>query len=112
MNKHDLAVRVSFVTTTPNKVLLEKIREFLLSHLDEYSCILGSCTKLININDKKIRGNNKPISILEIYQIDYLCNILIPYFDSEGARYARPLAEPPCGGGSAYNLELKNIWII
>lgn len=92
LNKHDMAVRVSFVTTTPNKVLLEKIREFLLSHLDEYSCILGSCTKLININEKKIRGNNKPISacplsifergILEIYQIDYLCNILIPYFDS------------------------------
>jgi hypothetical protein len=80
-NKHDMTVRVSFVTTTPNKVLLEKIREFLLSHLDEYSGILGSSTKLINITDKKIKGDNKPISVLEVYQVDYICNILIPYFD-------------------------------
>ena len=80
-NKQDMSVRVALVTTTPNKALLEKIREFLLSHLDEYSGILGSCTKLINISDKKIRGDNKPISILEIYQLDYICNILIPYFD-------------------------------
>lgn len=69
------------VTTTPNKVLLEKIREFLLSHLDEYSGMLGSTTKLFNITDKKIKGDNKPISVLEIYQVDYICNILIPYFD-------------------------------
>ena len=52
-NKQDMTVRVSLVTTTPNKVFLEKIREFLLNHLDEYSGILGSCTKLINIIDKK-----------------------------------------------------------
>lgn len=81
LNKQDMTVRVALVTTTANKVLLEKIREFLLSHLDEYSGILGSCTKLINIYDKKIKSDNKPISILEIYQVDYICNILIPYFD-------------------------------
>ena len=69
------------VTTTVNKVLLDKIREFLLNHLDEPSGILGSCTKLINIYDKKVKGDNKPISILEIYQVDYICNILIPYLD-------------------------------
>jgi len=74
------------VTTTVNKVLLDKIREFLLNHLDEPSGILGSCTKLINIvppgrDDKKIKGGNKPISNLEIYQVDYICNILIPYLD-------------------------------
>jgi hypothetical protein len=80
-NKNDITVRVSLVTTTPNKVLLEKIREFLLSHLDEYSGMLGSTTKLFNITDKKIKGDNKPISVLEIYQVDYICNILIPYFD-------------------------------
>ena len=57
------------------------------------------------ISDKKIKGENKPISypsplippifpsmlrkgdkgrgisVLEIYQLDYICNILIPYFD-------------------------------
>lgn len=81
LNKQDMTVRVSLVTTTPNKVLLEKIREFLLNDLDEYSGILGSCTKLINITDKKIKGDNKPISVLEISQVDYICNILIPYFD-------------------------------
>lgn len=80
-NKQDLTVRVSFVTTTANKVLLDKIREFLINHLDEPSGILGSSTKLINIYDKKIKGDNKPISILEIYQVDYICNILIPYLD-------------------------------
>lgn len=48
-NKQDLTVRASLVTTTVNKVLLDKIREFLLNHLDEPSGILGSCTKLINI---------------------------------------------------------------
>lgn len=69
------------VTTTVNKVLLDKILEFLLNHLDEPSGILGSCTKLINIYDKKIKGDNKSISILEIYQVDYICNILIPYLD-------------------------------
>lgn len=82
LNKHDMTPRVSLVTTTPNKVVLEKIRQYLLNQLDEYSYILGSSTKLINIYDKKLKGNNKPISILEISQIDYLCNILIPYFDS------------------------------
>lgn len=82
LNKQDMTSRISLITTTPNKVVLVKIREFLLNQLDEYSYILGSCTKLININDKKIKCNNKPISILEISQIDYLCNILIPYFNS------------------------------
>ena len=53
----------------------------MLSQLDEHSCILGSSTKLIHINNKKAIGNNKPITILEIYQIDYICNILRPYFD-------------------------------
>jgi len=75
-------VRVSLVTTTVNRFVLEKIREFFLSLLDEYSYMLGSTTKLINIYDKKVKGNNKPVSILEIYQIDFICNILIPYFDN------------------------------
>lgn len=50
-NKQDPTVRVTLVTTTPNRVI---------SHLDEYSGILASCTKLINISD--IKGENKPIS--------------------------------------------------
>nr|YP_010608743.1 hypothetical protein PNX16_mgp028 [Drechslerella dactyloides]WAN89823.1 hypothetical protein [Drechslerella dactyloides] len=83
LNKNDMTVRFSLVTALENKFLLEKIREFLLNQLDEYSCILGSSTGLININDKKkLGGNSKPISVLEIYQIDYICNIFIPYLDS------------------------------
>jgi len=79
-----MTVRVSLVTTTQNKILLEKIREFLLSLLDEHSYILGSSTKLINILDKKKKRieTNKPISILEISKIDYICNILIPYLNN------------------------------
>ena len=53
LNKHDMTVRVSLVTLTANKFVLEKIREFILNLLDEYSYILGSSTKLININEKK-----------------------------------------------------------
>lgn len=82
LNKEDMTVRVSLVTTTVNRLVLEKIREFFLSLLDEYSYMLGSTTKLINIYDKKVKGNNKPVSILEIYQIDFICNILIPYFNN------------------------------
>src|SRR5690606_1455960 len=82
LNKQDMTVRVSLVVITQDRIILEKIREFLLNQLDKYSCILGSSTKLININDKKRIGINKPVTILEIYQIDYIVNILIPYFNS------------------------------
>lgn len=66
LNKTGMTARVSLVTIRQDKILLEKIREFLLSQLDEHSCMLGSSTKLINIHDKRV-GDNKPISILEIY---------------------------------------------
>lgn len=82
LNKHDMTVRVSLVTTTVNRLVLEKIREFILGLLDEHSYILGSTTKLININDKKVKSGQRPISILEISQIDFVCNILIPYLDT------------------------------
>ena len=82
LNKHDLTSRISLVTTSVNRLVLEKIREFLLNLLDEYSYMLGSTNKLINISEKKTKSNYKSISILEISQIDFICNILIPYFDS------------------------------
>ena len=82
LNKHDMTVRVSLVTTTVNRLVLDKIREFILSLLDEHSYMLGSTTKLINISNKKIKSGHRPISILEISQIDFICNVLIPYLDS------------------------------
>jgi hypothetical protein len=82
LNKTDMSVRVSLPTITLDRFLLDKIREFLLNKLDKYSSILGSSTKLINILDKQRIGTNKAITILEIYQIDYICNIFIPYLDS------------------------------
>ena len=82
LNKQDMTVRVSLVTTTINRKVLEKIREHILNILDEYSHMLGSTTKLININDKKVKDENRPITILEIYQIDFINNILIPYLDN------------------------------
>lgn len=82
LNKHDMTVRFSLVTTTVNRLVLEKIREFILSLLDEHSYMLGSTTKLINISNKKIKNGHRPISILEISQIDFICNVFIPYLDS------------------------------
>ena len=32
--------------------------------------------------EKKVKEGYKSICILEIYQIDFICNILIPHFDS------------------------------
>lgn len=81
LNKQDLTVRFSIVITSVNKKVLEKIREHILNLLDEHSHMLGSTTKLINIIDKKIKDDNKPISILEISQIDFINNIFIPYLD-------------------------------
>lgn len=81
-NKSDMTVHIGLVSITANRLVLEKIREFLLNLLDEHSYILGSSTKLINISDKKVRGNNKAVSILDITQIDFICNILIPYFNN------------------------------
>lgn len=82
LNKQDVTVRLSLVTIADNKPVLDKIREFILSLLDEYSYLFGSNTKLVNILTKTPKGNNKAICILEIAKIDFICNILIPYFDS------------------------------
>lgn len=82
LNKYDMTARVSLVTTTVNRLVLEKIREFILGLLDEHSYMLGSTTKLINISNKKVKSGKRPISILEISQIDFVCNILIPYLDT------------------------------
>ena len=82
LSKQHMVPRVSLITITLDKLLLFAIRDFLLNQLDSHSKLLGTETKLINITDKKQIGNNKLISILEIYQIDYICNILIPYLDN------------------------------
>lgn len=82
LNKSDMTVHIGLVSLAANRLLLEKIREFLLNLLDEHSYILGSSTKLINIIDKEAKGNNKAVSILDITQIDFICNILIPFFDN------------------------------
>jgi hypothetical protein len=81
LNKSHMTVRISLATTTKNRVLLDKIGDFLKSQLDKFSYILASHTKLMNVNNKKRIGDSQPISIFEIYQIDYICNILIPYLD-------------------------------
>lgn len=36
---------------------------------------------MIYIYDKYVINNRKPITTLEIAQIDYICNCLIPFFD-------------------------------
>lgn len=58
------------------------MREFLFNQLDEHSLFLAKHTKLIFINNKNIGAKRKLISELQISQIDFICNILIPFFDN------------------------------
>jgi len=81
-NKIDNTVHISLVTIKNDRILLEKIKEFLFNQLDKNSLFLAKNTKLIHINNKSIYKNRKVITILEISQIDYICNYLIPYFDN------------------------------
>lgn len=81
-NKSDNTVRISLITITEDRFLLEKIKEYLINQLDEYSLILAKNTKLIFINNKKARGNTKPVTELVISQIDFICNYLISFFDN------------------------------
>jgi LAGLIDADG endonuclease len=80
-NKTDNTVRISLITLKKDRIILEKIKEFLLSNLDQNSLFLAKNIKLIFIYDKSEIKNRKPISMLEISQIDYICNCLIPFFD-------------------------------
>ena len=80
-NKHDNTVRISLVTITKDQILLVKIKEFLYNQLDKNSLFLAKNTKLISIINKNVHNNWKPISILEISQIDYICNYIISFFD-------------------------------
>lgn len=77
-----MSVHFSLVTTTINKNFLLKIREFILNLLDEHFYLLGSTTKLINILDKKSNKGHRAVSLLDITQIDFVYNILIPYLES------------------------------
>lgn len=80
-NKSDNTVRISLITITKDRILLEKIKEFLLNQLDKFSYFLAINTKLICIYDINPVNNRLPISRLDISQIDYICNRLIPFFD-------------------------------
>jgi len=53
----------------------------LIKDLDKNSLVLAKSTKLIFINNKNAIKNRKSTSVLEIVQIDYICNRLIPFFD-------------------------------
>jgi LAGLIDADG endonuclease len=80
-NKMHNTVRISLLTISKDRLILEKIKEFLLKDLDNNSLFFANNTKLIYIYDKYVINNRKPITTLEIAQIDYICNCLIPFFD-------------------------------
>lgn len=80
-NQYDNTVRISLITVMNDRILLEKIKEFLLEDLDCNSLFLAQHIKLIFINDKTVIKSRKGVTILEISQIDYICNRLIPFFD-------------------------------
>lgn len=48
--------------------------------MDFHSQLYAINTKLINIVDQKEEGKN-PFSILQVYQVDYVNNNLIPWLD-------------------------------
>jgi hypothetical protein len=73
---------LSIGTETVNRLLLEKIRDFLISKMDINSRLHAENTKLITIIDQKAKNNKKPFSILQVYQIDYIYNQLLPFFDN------------------------------
>lgn len=78
-NKIDNTVHISLITIKSDRILLEKIKEFLFNKLDKNSLILAKNTKIIHINDRSKYKNRKVITILDISQIDYICNYLIPF---------------------------------
>jgi LAGLIDADG endonuclease len=80
-NKTDNTVRISLIMIKNNRIVLEKIKEFLLKNLDENSLFLAKHTKLIYINNKAIITNRKEMTSLDISQLDYICNKLLPVFD-------------------------------
>lgn len=80
-NKRDNTIRISLITISKDRIILEKIKEFLLKYLDNNSLFFANNTKLIYIYNKSVINNRRPITILEIAQIDYICNYLIPFFD-------------------------------
>ena len=81
-NKINDTIHISLITIKSDRILLEKIKEFLFNQLDKNSLFLAERTKLIHINDRSIYKNRKAITILDISQIDYICNYLIPFFDN------------------------------
>lgn len=81
-NKINNTVHISLITIKSDRILLEKIKEFLFNKLDKNSLILAKNTILIHINDRSKYKNRKAITILDISQINYICNYLIPFFDN------------------------------
>lgn len=69
------------LTAVRRKPVLEKIKEFLLLQLDEYSLIKAVNTKLINISSEPASGNTKAKVKILVNQIDYINNIFIPFLD-------------------------------
>lgn len=76
-----LAPSFSLSLTAVQQPVLEKIKEFLLLQLDEYSLIKAVNTKLINISSEPASGNTKAKVKILVNQIDYINNIFIPFLD-------------------------------
>lgn len=76
-----LAPSFSLSLTAVQQPVLDKIKDFLLLQLDEYSLIKAVNTKLINISSEPASGNTKAKVKIQVNQIDYINNIFIPFLD-------------------------------
>jgi hypothetical protein len=72
---------VSIGTITHNILLLLKIKEYLISKMDNNSRLFVENTKLINISTKEFDGNRQSFSIIQFYNIDYIYNKIVPFLD-------------------------------
>jgi LAGLIDADG endonuclease len=82
LSRTSLVPSFSLALTEVQLPVLKKIQSFLLNQLDEHSLIKAVNTKLINISSEPASGNIKAKVKLSITQLDYICNIFIPFLDS------------------------------
>lgn len=90
LSKSNFYTYISLGSISLNLPLLLKIKEFLISKpkgsapfgggMDENSKIFVENSKLINIYTKEYDGKKKSFSTIQFYNIDYIHNIIIPFF--------------------------------
>src|ERR1700722_8374504 len=84
LSKSNFYTYISLGSISLNLPLLLKIKEFLISKPKGSAPFGGGgmdeISKLINIYTKEYDGKKKSFSTIQFYNIDYIHNIIIPFF--------------------------------